>query len=67
MERPTLKGGVLPDLANYGSALMTGTAENSTGVDQSSAKAVNITMTNGKDTLSTSTNLPIVFTWHHFH
>jgi hypothetical protein len=68
MERPTLTGGVLPDLANYGSALMTGTdAENSTGVGQSSAKAVNITMTNGKDTLSTSTNLPIVFTWRHFH
>ena len=68
MERPTLKGGVLPDLANYGAAFMTETgAENSIGVEQSSAKAVDITMTNGKDTLSTSTNLPIVFTWHHFH
>jgi Peptidase A4 family len=61
MERPTLTGGVLPDLANYSVALMTGTgAENSTGVEQSSAKAVNITMTSGKDTLSTAT-------WHHFH
>jgi hypothetical protein len=68
MERPTLKGGVLPNLANYGSVLMNGTgAENSTGVEQSSAKAVNISMTNGTDTLSTATNLPIVFTWRHFH
>ncbi|HYW43714.1 MAG TPA: G1 family glutamic endopeptidase [Bryobacteraceae bacterium] len=68
MERPTLKGGVLPNLANYGAALMTGAdVENSKGVGQSSAKGVNITMTNGKDTLSTATNLPIVFTWHHFH
>jgi len=46
--------------------------ENTKGVGVLSGTAGNtiITMTNGKDKLSSATNSPpdsIVFTWHHFH
>jgi hypothetical protein len=72
MERPTV-GGILPDLADYNTALMSGAGVENTkgvGVLSSTAANVNITMYNGADRLSSATNSgsdSIVFTWHHYH
>jgi hypothetical protein len=71
MERPTV-GGIVPDLANYSSALMSNAFVGTTTkiIDSGTAANVTITMYNGSDKLSTAINSPpnaIVFSWHHFH
>jgi hypothetical protein len=75
MERPTV-GGALPDLANYGTALMFNASArkaNASGgqgyIAYQGARNKQISMINGSDTLSSVTPVTassMLFTWQHF-